>query len=99
MSGVMITNEQIYDELRQLTDRVTQSVGKLDDIVRHSDDHETRLRVLERSDSRLVEVEKAIVELKSDKRDNKALWVAIAIGLISSVFGWLLPLLSAAGKG
>jgi hypothetical protein len=97
--GVHITNEQIFTELRALTDRVTLSVSRLDDIVTHSNDHETRLRVLERSDSRLVEVEKAIVELKAEKRDNRALWVAVAIAALSAVLSWLLPLLTTTGKG
>lgn len=98
-SGVHITNEQIFTELRALTDRVTVAVGKLDEVKADTSDHETRLRVLERSDSRLAEVEKAIVELKAEKRDNKALWAALAIALVSSLLAWLLPLLTTTGKG
>jgi hypothetical protein len=46
--AVTITNEQIFDELREMSDKLNQAVSKLDDLVHHNSDHETRIRELEK---------------------------------------------------
>lgn len=48
MSGVMITNEQIFGELRGVSAEVSAIGGKLDTLALHNNDHETRIRALER---------------------------------------------------
>ncbi|MEC3977913.1 hypothetical protein [Amycolatopsis sp. H20-H5] len=48
MTGVTITNEEIFAELRSVSDKVNQVGGKLDGLVRETTDHESRIRSLEK---------------------------------------------------
>ncbi|HET6291027.1 MAG TPA: hypothetical protein VFG15_30320 [Amycolatopsis sp.] len=48
MAGITITNEQIFDELRALTNNVITLVTKLDTLVNVGNDHEQRIRELEK---------------------------------------------------
>jgi hypothetical protein len=87
--GVHITNEQIFTELRQMSDRLTVVVGKLESLGERSSDHETRLRDLEK-----VDADHRLSMIEASKKDNRALWVAISI----AVSAWVPDLIQLLGK-
>lgn len=83
----------VHDELAAMRTDISGLAGELRG---YTAEQGPRVAVLEH---RLTESEKDIAEIKAAKKDNKLLWCTVALSVLSAVLSWLLPLLSAAGKG